>query len=44
MLAATLASTHNLYFIINLVKRMRKEILKGDFEKFKKEFLNKYGK
>lgn len=44
MLAATLASIHNLYFIINLVKRMRKEILKGDYQKFKKDFLRAYKK
>jgi queuine tRNA-ribosyltransferase len=42
MLAATLAAQHNLYFIIHLVERMRKEIISGDFNKFKKEWLEKY--
>lgn len=42
MLAATLASIHNLHFIINLVKRMRQGILDGSFEQFKKEFLSTY--
>lgn len=44
MLAATLASVHNLYFIINLVKEMRGSLLRGDsaFKKFKEDFLNKY--
>ncbi len=42
MLAATLASIHNLTFIISLVDRMRREILSGDFLAFKKDFLSKY--
>ncbi len=42
MLAATLAAQHNLYFIINLVKKMRHEILEGNFEKFKDEWLRNY--
>ncbi len=42
MIAGTLASTHNLYFIVNLVKKMRQAILDGNFEKFKKEFLSRY--
>jgi queuine tRNA-ribosyltransferase len=42
MLAATLGSIHNLYFIINLVKRMRQAILDGNFNEFKEEFLSKY--
>lgn len=42
MLAATLASIHNLYFINNLVSKMRRAILKDKFEGFKKEFLSKY--
>jgi len=44
MLAATLASVHNLYFIVNLVKNMRKMILKGKFQEYKEEFLNGYKK
>lgn len=42
MLAYTLGSTHNLYFIINLVKRMRQAIIDGNFQEFKKDFLSKY--
>jgi len=42
MLASTLASIHNLYFIVNLVKRMRKSILKGKFAEFKKDWLTRY--
>lgn len=40
--AGTLGSIHNLYFIINLVKRMRQAILDNTFETFKIEFLKKY--
>ena len=43
MLGGTLGSMHNLYFIINLVKRMRQAILDNTFETFKIEFLKKYG-
>jgi queuine tRNA-ribosyltransferase len=39
MLGGTLGSIHNLYFIINLVKRMRQAILDGSFAELKKEFL-----
>ena len=42
MLGGTLGSMHNLYFIINLVKRMRAHILDGTFQEFKKEFLERY--
>lgn len=42
MLGGTLGSMHNLYFIINLVKRMRASILDNTFFEFKKEFLSKY--
>lgn len=42
MLAGTLASTHNLYFIVNLVKKIRQSILDGSFHEFKEEFLAKY--
>lgn len=44
MLGGTLGSIHNLYFIINLVKRMRITILDGSFLEFKKEFLEKYSR
>jgi len=42
MLGGTLGSIHNLYFIINLVKRMRESILDGTFFEFKKDFLKEY--
>lgn len=44
MLAATLASIHNLHFILRLVEKMRETILDGTFPEFKKEFLGKYYK
>lgn len=44
MLAGTLASTHNLYFIVNLVKKIRASILDGSFLQFKREFLALYSK
>ena len=44
MLGATLASTHNVYFITNLVKKMRQAIIDGSFFEFKEEFLKNYGK
>jgi len=42
MLGGTLGSMHNLFFIINLVKKIRESILDDTFGKFKKEFLSKY--
>lgn len=42
MLAATLASIHNLTFIISLVDRMRTTMQSGDFETYKKDFIDKY--
>lgn len=42
MLASTLASIHNLYFIVNLVKNIRKSLLKRNFDKYKEDFLNQY--
>jgi tRNA-guanine transglycosylase len=44
MLAATLASIHNIYFINKLVSDMRQAILEDRFFEFKEEFLNKYEK
>lgn len=44
MLAGTLASTHNLYFIVNLVKRIRQSIIDENFYEFKEEFLKNYKK
>lgn len=42
ILANTLASIHNLYFIVNLVKKIRQSILDDNFEEFKEDFLGKY--
>ncbi|MGB3922102.1 MAG: tRNA guanosine(34) transglycosylase Tgt [Minisyncoccia bacterium] len=42
ILGGTLGSIHNLYFIVNLVKKMRQAILEGDFQEFKKDFLSRY--
>ena len=42
MLGGTLASIHNIHFIVNLVKKIRQSIFDGNFEKNKKEFLKKY--
>jgi queuine tRNA-ribosyltransferase len=42
MLGGTLGSMHNLYFIVNLVKRLRQAILDGNFEEVKTKFLAGY--
>ena len=42
ILASTLATIHNLRFIVQLVDKMREHLLSDSFEKFKKEFLIKY--
>lgn len=42
MLAATLASIHNLHFIVSLVKNIRQSILDDSFTDFKADFLAKY--
>jgi queuine tRNA-ribosyltransferase len=42
MLAGTLASIHNLYFIVNLVKKIRQSIIDDKFFEFKEDFLKKY--
>ena len=42
MLGGTLASIHNVHFIVNLVKKIRQSILDDRFEEFKKEFLEIY--
>jgi queuine tRNA-ribosyltransferase len=44
MLAGTLASIHNLHFIVTLVDKIRQSILNDTFYEFKKEFLEKYKK
>ncbi len=42
MLAGTLSSLHNMYFIVNLVDKIRQSILDGNFHEFKEAFLQKY--
>ena len=42
MLAATIASLHNLYFIISLMKDIRQSIIEERFEAFRSDFLQKY--
>jgi len=42
ILASTLASIHNEYFFVNLVKQMRQAILAGNFAEFKLQFLERY--
>ncbi len=44
MMGPILASVHNLYFLIELTKRIRQAILEGRYEEFKKEFLERYKK
>ena len=41
MLAATLTSIHNLYFVVNLVKKARQAIIDQKYEEFKREYLPK---
>lgn len=42
MLGATLASIHNIHFIVELVKKIRRSILDGRFVEFKQEFIGRY--
>lgn len=44
MTAATLASIHNLHFILRLVEKIRESILNDTFFEYKKEFVEKYYK
>lgn len=44
MLAATLASVHNLRFLTQLCEDARKHLLSGTFMEFKKEFIARYYK
>ncbi len=44
MLASTLGSIHNLYFLVNLVKNARKAILDDTFEEYKTKFLAGYNR
>lgn len=42
MLAGTLASIHNVHFLVHLVAKIRQSILDGTFTEYKAEFLSKY--
>jgi queuine tRNA-ribosyltransferase len=42
LLAATLLTIHNEYFIVNLVNKIRESILANTFFEFKKEFMETY--
>lgn len=42
MLAATLATIHNLYFSVSLVEKIRQSILDNNFEQFRDEFMGNY--
>jgi queuine tRNA-ribosyltransferase len=44
MLAATIASAHNLHFFIKLVEQIRESLIQGNFYQFKKEFCDKFYK
>ena len=39
MFAATLASVHNLYFIVNLVEEIRQALLTGEYADVRKKYL-----
>jgi queuine tRNA-ribosyltransferase len=39
-----LATIHNLYYYLNLMKEMRQAILKGEFDTFRREFYKKRGR
>lgn len=42
ILANTLATIHNVYFIVNLVKNIRQSILDDRFDAYKREFISRY--
>ena len=42
MLGGTLASIHNIHFIVNLVKKIRQSIFDNNFDEFRDNFLNNY--
>lgn len=44
MTAATLASIHNLHFVLRLVEKIRESLLNETFFDFKKDFINRYYK
>lgn len=39
-----LLSNHNLHFLVNMMKNIRKAIEEGRFTEYKKEFYDKYGR
>ncbi|MGL4980994.1 MAG: tRNA guanosine(34) transglycosylase Tgt [Fusobacteriaceae bacterium] len=43
ILGARLATYHNLYFLLKMMKDSRKAIIEGRFAEFKKEFMENYG-
>ena len=43
LLANTLLTIHNEYFIVNLVKQIRQSLISGHYYDFKDQFLNRYG-
>ncbi|NLY71024.1 MAG: tRNA guanosine(34) transglycosylase Tgt [Clostridiales bacterium] len=43
ILSSMLLTNHNLYFLINLMERIRNSIKDGNFLELKREFYNKYG-
>ena len=43
ILGARLASIHNLFFLINLMKSIRISIMEDNFYNFKNEFYKSYG-
>ena len=43
MLGGILCSIHNLYFITNIVNKMREAIIDGNFAEYKESFLKQYG-
>ncbi|WP_027399303.1 tRNA guanosine(34) transglycosylase Tgt [Anaerovorax odorimutans] len=44
ILSSMLLTNHNLYFLINMMKKMRQSIEEDRFLEYKKEFYDKYGK
>jgi queuine tRNA-ribosyltransferase len=42
LLASTLLTIHNEFFIVGLVAKMRETLLAGTFQEFKTEFMGQY--
>jgi queuine tRNA-ribosyltransferase len=42
MAGHTLATIHNVHFLVDLVDRMRATLESGDFQAFREEFLGRY--